>query len=44
VRTADADLTRVLVILDRNHALSIDDLGSDLGGTEAGLHPPNAAV
>lgn len=44
VRAADADVTRVLAILQRNKARTVEDLGSDFGGTEAGLHPPDAAV
>jgi hypothetical protein len=44
VRAADADVTRVLAVLQRNGAQAIEDLGSDLGGTEAGLHPPDAAM
>jgi len=44
VRAADADVTRVLAVLQRNSVQAIEDLGSDLGGTEAGLHPPDAAM
>ena len=44
MRAADADVTRVPAILRRNGAQAIEDLGSDFGNTEAGLHPPDAAT